>query len=385
VSRLWMALIVVIALGAAIGTLLFKDPGYLLVSYGGTAFETSIWMAVVLLVGTYLLVRCLIWLIRNMRNGFSSVSDWGLRRRVKKAQSMTARGLLLWAEGDWREAQRVLSAAAADSEFPLINHLFAARCAHAIGDAKVRESHLELAVEAEPGAAFAVNLQRAEFCLATGAYAEASQILKALRTQAPRHPKVLLDLADCCEKTGEWELQLEVLGSPGISVLISLEEVARRTAAAWKQTLVGGSPEVAWAALPKKLQTNPALVQVAAERLAETQKADRAEEILRTALKQEWTPALVDLYGKIGAADVAAQIRNAESWLKQHPNDPDLLLTLGRLYLRSQLPDQAENAFKSALRVRVDRAAHTELGRLLIGRGELSRGADHLVQALSAS
>ena len=58
-SRLWMALIVVITLGAAIGTLMFRDPGYLLVSYGGTAFETSIWMAVVLLVGTYLVVRCL--------------------------------------------------------------------------------------------------------------------------------------------------------------------------------------------------------------------------------------------------------------------------------------------------------------------------------------
>lgn len=384
-SRVWMSLIVVIALGAGIGTLMFRDPGYLLVSYGGTAFETSIWMAVVLLVGTYLLVRCLIWLIRNMRNGFSSVSDWGLRRRAKKSQSMTARGLLLWAEGDWREAQRVLSAGATDSEFPLINHLFAARSAHAIGDAKVRDRHLELAVEAEPGAAFAVNLQRAEFCLATGACAEASQILKALRTQAPRHPKVLLDLADCCEKTEEWELQLEVLSSPGLTALISSEEVARRTEAAWKKILVGGSPEVAWAALPKKLQTNPALVQVAAERLAEMKKFDRAEEIVRTALKQEWTPALVDLYGRLGAADVAAQIRNAESWLKQHPNDPDLLLTIGRLYLRNQLTDQAENAFKSALRVRADRAAHTELGRLLIGRGELSRGADHLVQALSTS
>lgn len=382
-SRLWMALIVVIALGAAIGTLMFQDPGYLLVSYGDTAFETSIWMAVVLLVGFYLFVRSLIWLTRNMRNGFSSLSGWGARRRIKKAQGMTARGLLLWAEGDWREAQRVLSAGAADSEFPLINHLFAARSAHAIGDAKGRDSHLELAVEAEPGAAFAVNLQRAEFCLATGAYPEASQILKSLRAQAPRHPKVLLDLADCCEKTGERELQLEVLSSPGLAALIPAEEITQRIEAAWKHILAVGSPEAAWAALPKKLQNNPALVQVAAERLAQTQGSARAEEIVRMALKHEWTASLVELYGRLGAADVTGQIHHAESWLKQHPNDPDLLLTLGRLYLRNQLTDQAENAFKSALRLRADRAAHTELGRLLIGRGELSRGADHLEQALS--
>lgn len=384
-SRLWMALIVVIALGAAIGTLMFSDPGYLLVSYRGIAFETSIWMAVVVLVGAYLVLRFLIWLVRSMRSGFSSVSGWGIRRRSKKAQSMTARGLLLWAEGDWREAQRVLSAGAADSEFPLINHLFAARSAHAMGDAKVRDSHLESAVEAEPGAAFAINLQRAEFFLATGAYAEASPILKSLRAQAPRHPKVLLDLADCCEQTGERELQLEVLSSPGLTALISPEEVARRSEAAWKQVLLGDSPEGAWASLPKKLQSNPALVHLVAERLAQTHKSDRAEEIVRTALKQEWIPSLVDLYGKVGAGDVAAQIRHAESWLKQHPNDPDLLLSLGRLYQRNQLTDQAENAFKSALQVRADKATHSELGRLLVSRGELSRAADHLVQALSIS
>ena len=206
-----------------------------------------------------------------------------------------------------------------------------------------------------------------------------------MRAQAPRHPKVLLDLADCCERTGERELQLEVLSSTSLTALISPEEVARRTEAAWKQTLVGDSPEVAWASLPKKLQNNPALVHLVVDRLVQTQGSDRSEEIVRIALKQEWSPSLVELYGRLGTKDVAAQIRFAESWLKQHPNDPDLLLTLGRLYLRNQLTDQAENAFKSALRVRADRAAHTELGRLLVGRGELSRGADHLMQALSTS
>jgi len=380
-----MALIVVIALGAAVGTLMIKDPGYLLVSYGDSAFETSIWMAVVLLITAYVALRCLIWSVRSMRTGFSSVSGWSMRRRTKKAQAMTARGLLLWAEGDWREAERVLSTGATDSEFPLINHLFAARCAQAMGNAQTRDSHLGLAIEAEPGAAFAINLQRAEFLQASGAYPEAAQILKSLRAQAPRHPRVLLDLADCCEQTGERELQLEVLNSPGVTALISPEELTQRIEAAWKQRLVSEPAELVWSALPKKLHNNPVLVHLVAERLAHNQSSDRAEEIVRVALKQEWSASLVELYGRLGAADVAAQIRQAESWLKQHPGDPDLLLTLGRLYLRSQLDDQAENAFKSSLRARSDKTTHSELGRLLISRGELSAGADHLLQALSAS
>ncbi len=384
-SRLWIVLIVVMALGAAIGTLMFQDPGYLLLSYGGNAYETSIWMALVLLVAAYVVLRLLIWSVRTMRTGFSSVSGWSMRRLTKKAHDMTARGLLLWAEGDWREAERVLSTGATGSEFPLINHLFAARCAHSMGDTQLRDRHLEMAIKVEPGAAFAVNLQRAEFLQANGAYTEAAQILKALRTQAPRHPRVLLDLANCCKQNGERELLLELLNSQGITALVSPEELTRRIEAAWKQRLAVESPEIVWLALPKKLHNNPALVHLVAERLVQDQKPDRAEEVVRVALKHEWSAPLVELYGRLGTADVAAQIRHAEAWLKQHPGDPDLLLTLGRLYLRSQLDDQAESAFKSSLRTRSDRTTHHELGRLLVGRGELSRGADHLLQALSAN
>ena len=44
------ALLVAIVLGGLVGTLLVRDPGYVLIAYADTALETSLWVAVLLLV-----------------------------------------------------------------------------------------------------------------------------------------------------------------------------------------------------------------------------------------------------------------------------------------------------------------------------------------------
>ena len=41
--------VVAVVLGGLIGTLVVRDPGYVLLSYGDMAFETSLWFALVLL------------------------------------------------------------------------------------------------------------------------------------------------------------------------------------------------------------------------------------------------------------------------------------------------------------------------------------------------
>ena len=46
---LTLALISAAILGGVVGTLLVRDPGYIMVVYGDTVFETSFWVGVVLL------------------------------------------------------------------------------------------------------------------------------------------------------------------------------------------------------------------------------------------------------------------------------------------------------------------------------------------------
>lgn len=68
-----------------------------------------------------------------------------------------------------------------------------------------------------------------------------------------------------------------------------------------------------------------------------------------------WNAELAALYGRIA---------RAEDWLRQHPRDPGLLLTLGRLCLQQRLWGKAQSDLEVSLAVGRTRAAHLELAQL---------------------
>ena len=57
----------------------------------------------------------------------------------------------------------------------------------------------------------------------------------------------------------------------------------------------------------------------------------------RDALKKQWDTGLVETYGLLDIAEPGKQLSAMERFLADHPDDPTLLLTLGRLSLRAQL------------------------------------------------
>jgi len=383
VSRLGLLLIGVLVAGGLLGTLILHDPGYVLVSYADTAFETSLWFALLMLIGLYLAVRAVFWTVRSTRHGFGAVLGAGGKRRVGRSQRNTDKGLLLWAEGDWRESQRLLADSAADAEHPFINHLFAANSAQHLGDTAARDRHLAHALSAEPAGEFALTLIKSGYLMESGAQAEALSLLKLLRARAPRHPLVASRLVDSAEHAGEWDLALDVLGSPSLRDVLTTEEIAVRTHAIWRSRLQKEDADAVWQAMPKSLQQAPQMVQSYAERLIAERRDDHAEAVIRTGLRHAWSGSLVRLYSGLVPSDAQLQIGHAESWLKKHENDPDLLLALGRMHLRAGALEKAENYLKARLRLSPDADLYADLGRLYVERGDLSRATDYLLQALS--
>ena len=71
----------------------------------------------------------------------------------------------------------------------------------------------------------------------------------------------------------------------------------------------------------------------------------------------------------------------AEGWLKERPNDADLLLALGRISLQLRAWAQAREYLEASLRLRRSADAQAELGRLCAAMGDGERGAELLVQA----
>ena len=66
-------------------------------------------------------------------------------------------------------------------------------------------------------------------------------------------------------------------------------------------------------------------------------------------------------------------MQTAEGWLKTHPEDPSLLLTLGRLSLQNRLWGKARDYLEASLRLQRNPEACAELARLLAGLGENER------------
>ena len=111
----------------------------------------------------------------------------------------------------------------------------------------------------------------------------------------------------------------------------------------------------------------------------------RAETLLRKSLKTDWDDALVKLYGIVEGADPQKQLITAESWLRQRPNDPELMLALGRLSQRNQLWGKARDYLESSVALKVQSEAYAELARLMIQLGEHKKSTEYYQKGLALS
>lgn len=393
--RVLIYLVIALIVGGAVGTLMSRDPGYVLVSYENMSLETSLWFALLALLVGYFVLRVLIGVLMRLIRTGAGVAAWQQNRRARVAQARTVRGLLLAGEGDWAGARKALVADAAVVELPLVNYLGAARAANEIGDAVDRDALLRKASESTPGAALAIGLTQAELQIATHQYAAAVQTLMALKATSPNHPRVLRLLADCQQKTGDWtallalapELQKRSVYPPEV-----LRPLLLQWSIDWFAHPPGGtSNEVAqkliaqWTAMDKDLRTEPGLIAAYAHALEKANADDDAEAVVSKALKQNWNEELVALYGRLRIEGSDRQLATAEAWLKSNPNDATLLLALGRIALANRNWAKAREYFEASLKQRRGAEVYGELGRLCLAIGERPRAAELLAQSLDMS
>ena len=325
-------LILAVAIGAVLATLMVRDPGYVLISYGGATLETSLWFAIAVVVVLGLVVYALVLVTRRVLGGGSAVSGWVRSRRTATARNRTVRGLMLLAEERWQEASDAFEASAERVDTPLFNHLAAARAATEMGRFEERDAILKKARESTPDAAFAVDLVRAELQQSAGQWRASIDTLRPLRREAPRHPVVVKRLFEAHKALDDWEAVAELadeMPKEGDANDVQTEIWRARLSRSRHSADAADHARKAWKSVPKKLRADEQLLLDFVDATA-TEAPGEAEAELRHALKGRWRDAWVRRYGTVGA-DPAKQLAHAEAWSKRHPEDPSLLLTLGRL------------------------------------------------------
>ena len=116
--------------------------------------------------------------------------------------------------------------------------------------------------------------------------------------------------------------------------------------------------------------------------LLETEQEEKAEEALRDGMKNVWHDELIEIFGRLKGKDASKQLLFAEQQLKERPNDPLLLLTLGRLALRVNNLEKAREYLQTGLSIKGLPELHAEMGKVMLAEGDETLACEHFQLAL---
>jgi HemY protein len=368
--------VIVLVLSAVAAHFLLGDPGYVAVTFRGYLVE----MSVPVLIGIAVLLIIVVWFIRRIIQAPRLIGEAAGRYRSGRAGIKLTRGMIEVAEGNFARGEKLLARAAGTSDAPLFNYLQAARAAHLQGKDERRDEWLKLAYEQTPEAANAVLLTQAEFQLDREQYEQALATLRRIEENSKDHSHALALLGRLYFRLEDWTSLAQVLPR-----LEKLGRVKRETLDEWAirvrtenlANAADGDALVAeWKSVPKRLKGEVAVLEAYYDALLRVGLHEQAEKELAAALKTEWRPPLVRLYGRVEGPDPSRQLKRAETWLAKRGEDADLLLAAARLCLRNELWGKARSYLETVLTLRPSAEAYQEYGRLLTQLGETDAAAD---------
>ena len=384
-KRVYLLAVLAIVIAAALGIAVAKHSGYVLLSYGSFRYQSGLWAALAGLLAVVALLWLLRYLVGLVLTSSGVVNPWSRRNRSRRIRLAIEQGQLDLAEGRWASAQRHLQRAAEAERQPLLYYLGAARAANEQGRTEDSDNLLERALERQPQAELAIALTHAQLQMDRGENDGAQETLLAMQERHPHNTQVLRLLQRLHLERGDWSALIRLLPDLRKGKVLPAAELAALEQRAWGQNLSLATTrgedaqtarqalERAWQQLTTAQRQEPQLVLAYAEQLRQVGAQGEAEQVLRTALKREYESHLARLYGLVRGDDPARQLQTAEGWLKEHPQDASLLLTLGRLSLQNRLWGKARDYLESSLRMERNPEACAELARLLAGLGETER------------
>ena len=387
-KRIYLLLLVAIAVAAVIGVAIAEHSGYVLIAYKNFRYESGLWAALGVLFAIWLVIFLGRMLINLLTASSGVVNPWSRRNRSRRVQVAIEQGQMDLAEGRWSSAQRHLHRAAESEPQPLLYYLGAARAANEQGRYEESDTLLERALERQPQAELAIALSHAQLQQDRGDNDGALSTLQAMQARHPHNAQILRQLQRLYRQRGDWSALIKLMPELRKDKVLPPQELAELERRAWGENLTlaayrgqdgeetaGGLPalELTWGGLSSAQRQEPQLVLAYAEQLRRLGADAKAEEALRQAQKREYNSHLARLYGLVRGSDPAKQLQTAEGWLKHHPEDPSLLLTLGRLCLQSSLWGKARDYLESSLRFQRNPETCAELARLLSQLGETER------------
>ncbi len=341
-----------------------SDPGYVYVQMHGWYAERTVIGAVLTLLLFWVVLSVVWWLVRWPFGAFSRRHRRVSRRRMND-------GLIALAEGRHSDTERDLNRA---------SRLDSLRGAALLGSAEAssrRGEHaraLESLDQASQSAPQAARVLRARALRREGKFSEAVALLAPESDSGSLTPAGWRELALAALASGDLRRARQALeplqksGAFGTRAYNALE--SKVLVATLSTSPDGATLNTLWSQLPKAQRRVPAIIDAYARRAASFGLILPAMDEVESALRREWSPLLIETYGTLGNHDIDARLRRAEGWLNEHPNDPSLLLTMGRMCIRLKLWSRAQTYLQRVLALAPSASVWEAFGDLHAGQGD---------------
>jgi len=346
------SIFLVIATGLT--ALALNDNGQVSMVWHDWVIETSLTFALAAAVigfgALYLLMRLVI-------NLWHFPAYWRNRRQLKrysKAESSMAKGMIALEYGDWQLAEKQLVKMAKHSDSGLVHYLTAAKMAHNQRAFSRRDQYLAEARQRFPTDSITIGLVEARLLMDSEPDVSLV-ILNELHQQSPKNKTILAEYAHLLVKQEYWSRLEEILGEVKRFKALDKAEIQSLEV----QLLAGKvaraeNPEALeqlWQSLSGRQQLKPAILAEFVEQRMGWGKEQGLAELIAKSLSKQWDDRLAYQYGRIELGPAYERLKKAEKWLLNQPDNPVLLLTLGRLACMSQLWGQARHYFQESLKL----------------------------------
>ena len=380
-----------------LANIMVNDSGYVLIAYDQMTFESSLWGMLLLVVIGFGLIWLAVIVVRLLLGVLGFIYPLSSKARKAKARKLFDRGLAEFTKGHWKKAERYFGHAAKSGDSPLINFLAAAKSAHEAGNYESSANWLRQADSSAPGAEMAIGITQAQLQLSSNHLEQALATLTHLHKKYPRHGFILKMLKQVYMRLNDWRSLEKLLPKLRKHKVIKDSEYQQLEQQAFQALFAqaydygrnrGSSDErikpaeTIWAGLSKGQRRDPAILYRFCDCLVRLGAQAKAELLMRENLSHCYSESLIRLYGKIPGQDLKKQLLFAESLLSKRTNDPELLLSLGRLALRNELWGKAREYLEASLNLHKSVDVYNELGHLLARLDEFETSSRYFQEGL---
>ena len=358
-KRALLLLILVLLAVVLLARWVINDPGYLVLVRDQWQIEMTLGfatLALALLLAGTVAITLLLAALWDLVSPFQISGRWG--RRLARRRMVA--GFHALVAGKWKQARRLLSAAAVDSDWAVPALLGAAMAADQLGDKHAMHAALKAAANRRRGA-LPAGLAEAWTLQREGYANEAMGVLRALQPAHSDNPHLLRMLRLVMEQQQDWDDLVDLLPrlkplyrEPAAFAVLErqvwhglmkqlAEHPGDRAAEAQRQTL-----RQRWKSMPGHLQTDPALRAQYAGYLAQLGDGEGALALVRKDIERHWDDRLAAILEAISNVAPERLLAQLEQWLADRPGNAALLLTAGRVALRAQLWGKARDYFEAA-------------------------------------